>query len=205
MRVTTLTATATLAGAILSVALPSAYAQSSEAAVSEHLEGGVPIAQVIAAVARRSGKKFILDPRVRAEVALIGQDVTALGFNDLLAVLRDYGFAAVEYAGYVHIVPDASIKALPVPLVTAKEIRPDAEFVSKVISVKNVSAPQLVPILRPLLPQAASLVAFPCNNRLIVVDIYANVRRVEALVESLDIGEPYKPPQNYCGMQEAAK
>lgn len=204
MRVTTLTATAILAGAILSLSVPSAYAQSSEAAVSEHLEGGVPIAQVIAAVARRSGKKFILDPRVRAEVALIGQDVTALGFNDLLAVLKDYGFAAVEYAGYVHIVPDASIRALPVPLISAKESRPDAEVVSKVINVKNVPAPQLVPILRPLLPQAAFLAAYPCANRLVVVDIYANVRRLEALVESLDIGEPYRPPQN-CKGQEGAQ
>lgn len=205
MRVTTLTATATLAGGILSLSLASAYAQSSEVAVSEHVEGDVPIARVIAAVARKSGKKFILDPRVRAEVAVVGQDVASLGFNDLMAVLRDYGFAAVEYAGYVHVVPDASIKALPVPLISGKEVRPDAEFVSKVISVKNVSAPQLVPILRPFLPQQAALVAFPCNNRLLVVDIYANVRRVEALVESLDVGEPYKPPKGYCGAQEEAK
>lgn len=196
MRLTTLTASATLAGAILSLSLNTAYAQSSEAVVSGHIEGGVPIAQVIAAVARKSGKKFILDPRVRAEVALIGQDVSSLGFNDLLAVLRDYGFAAAEYAGYVHIVPDASIRALPIPLISGKDVRPDAEFVSKVITVKNVSAPQLVPILRPMLPQAASLVAFPCNNRLVLVDIYANVRRVEALVESLDVGEPFKPSQN---------
>lgn len=205
MRVTTPAAIATLAGGILSLSLPPAYAQSSEVAVSEHVEAGVPIARVIAAVARKSGKKFILDPRVHAEVAVVGQDVTALGFNDLLAVLRDYGLAAVEYAGYIHVVPEASIRALPVPQISGKEVRPDAEFVSKVISVRNVSAPELVPILRPLLPQAASLAAFPCNNRLLVVDIYANVRRLEALVESLDVGEPYKPPKGYCGAQDGAK
>jgi general secretion pathway protein D len=202
MKPTTLAAT--LAGAILSLLLPSAYAQSSEAAVSEHVEGAVPIVKVIAAVARKSGKKFIIDPRVRAEVVLVGQDATALGLNDLLAVLKDYGFAAVEYAGYVHVVPDSSARVLPIPQISGKEVRPDAEVVSKVITVKNVSAAQLVPILRPLLSQAASLAAFPCNNRLIAVDIYANVRRVEALVESLDVGEPYKPPQN-CGVQEGGK
>lgn len=201
MRITTLTAAATLAA--LSFPLPWAYAQSSEAVASEHVEGGVPIARVIAAVARKSGKRFILDPRVRAEVALVGQDALALGFNDLLAVLRDYGLAAVEYGGFVHIVPDTSIRALPIPAISGKEARPDAEYVSKVISVRNVPAAQLVPILRPLLPQAAALVAFPCNNRLLIVDISANVRRVEGLVDQLDVGEPYKPER--CGVQEGTK
>jgi type II secretory pathway component GspD/PulD (secretin) len=204
MRITTLTSTAMLAAIALSVLPPAVYAQSSEASVSEHVEGGVPIKQVIAAVSRKSGKKFILDPRVRAEVVLVGQDTAALGFNELLAVLRDYGFAAVEYGGSVHILPDASIRALPVPVISGKDTRPDAEFVSKVITVKNVSAAQLVPILRPLLPQVAHLAAFPCNNRLLIVDMFANVRRIEGIIEALDVGEPYKPPEK-CGMQEGAK
>ena len=113
------------------------------------LKGGVPIKEVIVAVSRKSGKKFILDPRVHAEVVLVGQDTGTLGFNELLAVLRDYGFAAVEYGGFVHILPDALIRAVPVPVISGKDTRPDAEFVSKVITVKNVSAAQLVPVLRP--------------------------------------------------------
>ncbi len=204
MRIATLSSTAMLAVIAVSFSPPSAYAQSSEASVSQHVEGGVPIAQVIAAVSRKSGKKFVLDPRVTAEFVLVGQDVAAIGFNELVGMLRDFGFAAVEYGGAVHIVPDASIRQLPVPVKSGKEIRPDAEFVSKVITVKNVSAAQLVPILRPLLPQVGHLAAFPCNNRLLIVDIFANVRRIEALVESLDVGGPYKPPEN-CGVQEGTK
>lgn len=204
MRITTLTGAALLAAFALAVSPATVYAQSPEASVSEHVEGGVPIKEVIVAVSRKSGKKFILDPRVHAEVVLVGQDIGALGFNELLAVLRDYGFAAVEYGGFVHILPDALIRAVPVPVISGKDTRPDAEFVSKVITVKNVSAAQLVPILRPLLPQAAHLAAFPCSNRLLIVDMFANVRRIEQIIESLDVGEPYKPPEK-CGMQESTK
>lgn len=204
MRITTLTCAALPAAFALAVSPPTVYAQSSEASVSEHVEGGVAIKEVIVAVSRKSGKKFILDPRVHAEVVLVGQDIGALGFNELLAVLHDYGFAAVEYGGFVHILPDALIRAVPVPVISGKDTRPDAEFVSKVITVKNVPAAQLVPILRPLLPQAGHLAAFPCSNRLLIVDMFANVRRIEQIIESLDVGEPYKPPEK-CGTPESTK
>jgi hypothetical protein len=32
----------------------------------------------------------------------------------------------------------------------------------------------------------------PIRNSLVIVDTFANVRRIEALVQSLDVGEPYK-------------
>ena len=45
---------------------------------------------------------------------------------------------------------------------------------------------QLVPILRPLLPQAAGLAAFPQTNSLVIVDRFANLRRIEGLIKALD-------------------
>jgi type II secretory pathway component GspD/PulD (secretin) len=59
---------------------------------------------------------------------------------------------------------------------------------------KNAPAAQLVPILRPLLQQAAHLGAFPCKNTLLRGDTYANVKRIEQIVRALDVGEPYTPP-----------
>ena len=55
----------TILGAITMLALtasPCAGAQSESAAT-----GGVSVEKMIAAVAKRTGKKFIIDPRVRAE------------------------------------------------------------------------------------------------------------------------------------------
>lgn len=44
----------------------------------------------------------------------------------------------------------------------------------------------------PLLPSEAHLASFKCSNRLVVVDTYANVRRIEALIRALDVGDrPY--------------
>ncbi len=93
------------------------------------------------------------------------------------------------------------VRALPLVQVSGKETRPDEEFVSKIIAVKSIPAAQLVPLLRPLIPQAGHLVALPRVNKLILVDTFANIRRLETLVQALDGGEPYKPEK--CEPREA--
>jgi general secretion pathway protein D len=118
----------------------------------------------------------------------------SVDYPTLLAILNVHGFAAVERGGYVKVIPDANVRQATFPLATGKESYPDAEFVNRLIVVKNSPAAQLVPILRPLLPQYAHLVAFPCKNTLLIVDSFANVKRIEQIVRALDVGEPYTPP-----------
>lgn len=173
-----------------------AGAQSSPTAESaslsnEHVENGVPIARLVATAAKKTGKKFVIDPRVKGEAVIVGQDPSNISYGDLLTVLHLYNYTAVEFGGYVNVIPEAGVRQL-VPEVTGKESRPDAEFVTKVIVVKSQSAAQMVPILRPMIPQAGHLAAFPCSNRLILVDTFANVQRLQRIIEELDVGEPIK-------------
>src|SRR5580704_13499581 len=55
---------------------------------------GVPIEQVIAAVAKKSGKKFIVDNRVNGNVEILGQEVAAVSYGDLLSILLLNGYTA---------------------------------------------------------------------------------------------------------------
>jgi general secretion pathway protein D len=178
------------------VAAPLAVAQVERTAEepAPSMAGAVPLERVIAAVAKRTGKKFIIDPRVRAQVSLVGQDATSIDYPTLLSILRVYGFAAVEQSGYVQVMPDANIRQQSLPLVSGKESYADSEFVNKIITLKSASAMQLVPILRPLLPQVAHLVALPCKNALLVTDVYSSVQRIEKIARALDVGDPYTPP-----------
>lgn len=181
-----------LCGAIAVLALiasPCAGAQSESSPA-----GSVSVEKLVAAVAKRTGKKFIIDPRVRADVTVIGQDPTSVDYATLLTILGVHGFVAVEQGGYVKVIPDANARQVAVPLATGKESYAEGEFVNRIIAVKNAPAVQFVPILRPLLPQYAHLVAFPCKNALLIVDSYANVKRIEQIVRALDTGEPYTPP-----------
>ena len=175
------------------VAAPCAGAQTEAAPTSR--EGSVPLMKLIEAVAKRTGKTFIVDPRVQGEALLIGVDSAKIDYAELLSVLQVHGFAVVARGDVVRVVPDSIVRVQPLAIVTGKEAHPDAEFVNKNILVKNVPAAQLVPILRPLLPQAGHLVAFPCTNMLMIVDTFGNVQRIEKLVQTLDVGGPYTPPK----------
>ena len=166
---------------------------SAETMRVEHRENGVPFSKLIATVAKKTGKKFIVDPRVHGEAEIVGQDTSNISFSDLLTILHVYGYTAIESGGYVSVVPDAVARQVPTPQITGKETRPDAEFVTKVITVRNIPAVQLVPILRPMVPQMGHLAALPCVNKLIYVDTFANLQRLQAVIEALDVGEPYKP------------
>jgi type II secretory pathway component GspD/PulD (secretin) len=190
--------------AVLSVvAIPSAGAQveRSDDRATPSLGGAVPVERLIAAVAKRTHKKFIVDPRVRADVSVIGQEPTSVDYPALLLILRLHNLAAVEEGGYVHVIPDANVRWQPLPLATGKESYADAEYVTKIIMLKNVPAAHLVPTLRPILPQNAHLVALPCKNALLVVDVFASVKRLEQIARALDVGEAYVPPS--CGAEKS--
>ncbi len=180
------------------------WAQTSSAPGGSTQADHVPLSQLISTVARSAGRKFIIDPRVQGEALIVGQNPADLTYGDLLIVLQVNGFAAVEGGGYVRVVPDAIVRAMALPQISANDNRPDAEYVSRVVPVRNIPAASLVPILRPLLPQQAHLAAAICSNTLIVVDTFANVKRIEALVQSVDMGEPYRPKKCETAMPERA-
>jgi general secretion pathway protein D len=186
-------------------AAPSANAQveRTEDKSQPALAGAVPLERVIAAVAKRTGKKFIVDPRLRGDATLIGQEPTSIDYPALLLILHVHGFAAVEDGGYVHVIPDANVRLYPVPLATGKDSYAEGEYVSKLIPLKSAPAAHLVPLLRPLLQQAGHLVALPCKNTLMIVETFANVKRIEQMARALDVGEPLTPPS--CSQEWPSK
>ena len=89
--------------------------------------------------------------------------------------------------------PEGESRTTGAPLVTGLEKLPDAQVITRIIHVKTMPAAQLVPILRPLVPSFGHLAASVCTNDLLLVDRFANTKRIEAIVKELDKnGEPYK-------------
>jgi len=179
--------------AVLLLSTLAAHAQDSSSSNSAP-PGTVPISSLVATVAQKTQKKFVLDPRVRANVSLVGEEPSSVTYDELLTILDTYGFAAVDIGGYVQVVPDAAVRAEPLPLVSADEKRPAYEYVTAVFHVKSIPAGWLVPILRPMVPQQGHLAAMPCSNDLVMSDRFANVRRIEAIIKAMDTGAPIKTP-----------
>ena len=131
------------------------------------------IGQVIEAVAAATGKTIIPDPRIRAQVTMLSQTpmTPAAFYEAFLALLQVHQFVAVESGGIIRIIPDANARQVPNKGDLSPRIDGDSdELITQVIAVENVNAAQLVPVLRPLMPQAAHMAAYPAGNILILSD-----------------------------------
>ncbi len=145
------------------------------------------IRQVVEAVSAVTGKNFILDPRVTGRVTLLSP--TALGpdalYEAFLSILQVHGYVAIESGDLIKIIPDATARQFPSQIGTDGAAGPD-DLATQVIQLRNVGATQLVPILRPLIPQYGHLVAHAGSNMLIISDRAANVSRMVSIIRRID-------------------
>jgi general secretion pathway protein D len=146
------------------------------------------ITQIAEAVSAATGKNFILDPRVRAQVTMLSSTPMSPDafYQAFLSILQVHGFVALPAGKVIKIVPDANARQYPSNDLPDKVSSSSDEIVTQVISVKNVNAAQLVPILRPLIPQYGHLAAYPASNILIISDRANNVNRLMRIIQRID-------------------
>ena len=142
------------------------------------------IQQIIEAVGEVTGRNFVVDPRVQAQVTLLSfSPMTPDAFYDtFLATLQVHGYVALDSGDVVKIVPDANARQLP----GAPPGSTGDQLVTQTVRLENVGAAQLVPILRPLVPQYGHLAAHTTSNMLIIADRAANVVRMLNIVARID-------------------
>ena len=146
------------------------------------------IGALITTVAEVTHKNFVVDPRVKGKVTVIStrpMDSDEV-YQVFLSILKVHGFAAIPSGPIIKIVPDVNAKQDSIPTVTDKNTGRGDEMVTRVVEVKNVAAAQLVPILRPLVPQQGHLAAYPSTNVLVISDRAANVERLVSIIRRID-------------------
>lgn len=183
------------------VAMPCGYAQEPAQPVKQVDASGektwtvnirnADIQAFITQVAEMTGKNFVIDPRVRSrDVTVISkQALTSAEVYELfLSVLQVHGYAAVPAGDVIKIVNNTVAKHSNLPLVQSRGINGE-ELITRVIPIRNTPVDELVPVLRPLVPQYGHLAAVSSANALIISDHSDNIRRIEAILSHLDQSE----------------
>jgi general secretion pathway protein D len=145
------------------------------------------IRKVVEAVSEVTGKNFIIDPRVTGKVTLLSATPMSSDafYEAFLSILQVHGYVAITSGDLIKIIPDATARQFAGPIGTSGAAGPD-DLATQVIQVRNVGATQLVPILRPLIPQYGHMVAHAGSNMLIISDRAANVARMVAIIRRID-------------------
>ncbi|MGB5325425.1 MAG: type II secretion system secretin GspD [Pseudomonadales bacterium] len=148
------------------------------------------IRTVIQWIAEQTKKNFIIDPRVKGKLSVLSSQPMTMdqAYQVFLTALDVYGFAVVESGGNVKIIPNAQARAAGLPIVEtfASDEKDSAELVIHVIEVQNITANEIVTLLRPLVPQTGHLGAFPSSNSIIIADRANNISRLSDLIRQID-------------------
>ena len=105
----------------------------------------------------------------------------------LQSALRMQGFALVQDHGVLKVVPeaDAKLQGVPTYIGNAPQARGD-QIVTQVFELRNESANNLLPVLRPLISPNNTVTAYPANNTIVVTDYADNVRRIAQIIAGVD-------------------
>jgi len=137
-----------------------------------------------------TGKSFVVDPRVKGKVTVISNAEMTAGeiYEVFKSVLHVHGYATVESGDVVKIVPTNGAKQDNLKL-DARGAVSGEQMVTRVIDVKHTSATELVPILRPMVPQYGHVAAVASANALIISDHGQNIHRIEKIIRRIDSAE----------------
>ncbi len=174
--------------ALLALALSHGAVQAQAGGITLNLKDA-DIRTLIETVAEATGRNFVIDPRVKAKVTVVSSRPMSKAdlYQVFLSILQVHGYSAVQVGDVTKIVPDVNAKQGPVPVTEPAHPGQGDELVTRVIKVENVPAAQLVPILRPLIPQQGHLAAYAASNTLVVSDRAANVERIIKIIQRIDV------------------
>jgi general secretion pathway protein D len=146
------------------------------------------IQALIATVSEITGKNFIVGPNVQGKVTVVSARPMRPDeiYDVFLSVLRVHGYAAIPSGSMIKIVPEAVAQQDGSGGLNGTHQHETDELVTQIVPVKHVSATELVPILRPLMPQGAQLIAHPASNSLVISDRAGNVERMISIIQRID-------------------
>ncbi len=169
---------------------------SNEPGVEESSDSGhfwnlqqTDIKAVIQEVSKMTGKNFLIDPRVQGKLSLISN--SKISDKDVypvfLSMLQVAGFSAIPQGDVIKIVPimDGRTEAAFANPLLHSQSSSDALMV-QVIPVHYVPAEQLVPVLRPLMPQWSTVTAYGPSNMLVLSGRANNIKQLSEIIRQVD-------------------
>jgi general secretion pathway protein D len=136
-------------------------------------------------VAGISGQTLILDPRIKGQVSVISQTPLTLTevYQLFLSVMSTHGYSVLTEGDQARIVPNAEAKTEN--SANSNLSGPDA-LETRLLQVQQTPVAELIPLIRPLLPQYAHLAAVASSNALIISDRRGNIERIQGIINQLD-------------------
>ena len=146
------------------------------------------IEAVSRAMAAMIERQIMVDPRVKGTITVYSEQPMTVreAYLNYLAALRGLGFAIVDNAGLLKVVPeaDAKLQAGTVQVGPVKD-RGD-QVITQIFRLNHENPNNLVAVLRPLISPNNTINANPGNSTLVITDYADNLSRLAKIIAALD-------------------
>jgi general secretion pathway protein D len=149
----------------------------------------VDISTMVKFISDLTGKNFILDDRVKGKISVYSPSKLSIeeAYNVFTSVLELKGFTVVQSGKVAKIVPSASARQSGFKLLPKGEQAPVNEsYVAQVTKLEFITAQEAVTFLQPMVSKDGHLSAFGPGNLLLMVDSAINIRKLHAILQTID-------------------
>lgn len=146
------------------------------------------IRAVTQTISQLTGKNFIIDPRVQGKITIISSHPMSTDelYQVFLSMLQVLNYVAIPAGQVIKIIPAVQAKEYGGHLSSSSHPGVGDEVVVQVVPINNISATQLVPVLRPLIQEWGTVSAYNPSNTLILAGSAANVQRLMSIIHNMD-------------------
>jgi general secretion pathway protein D len=148
------------------------------------------IRKVAGFVSEVTGRNFIVGPDVAGTISVVAP--TEIPVDEVFAffqsVLEVHGYTTVASGKMVKIISSGEARTRGVETMTRSvSEKVSDKMITKVIHLHRLSPVDAKGILSPLVSENGEILAYPQTKTLIITDPQSNVRRLEKLLEVLDV------------------
>ncbi len=137
-----------------------------------------------------TNENFIIDNRVKGNVNILspGKITVDEAYKVFESVLEVHGFTAVKAGEISKIIPipEARSKNVETRLLNLTGETQD-KIVTQLIPLKYADADMIKQLFAPLLSKGSIILGYAPTNTLILTDVYSNIKRLQKIIEVIDV------------------
>ncbi len=147
------------------------------------------IEAVSRAFAAMVNRPILVDPRVKGNITVYSEQPQSMSqaYRSYQSALRGLGFAVIESAGLLKVVPEADAKLQSGTVAVGSTVPSKGEqIITQVFPLRYENPNNLVAVLRPLISANNTINANPGSNALVITDYADNLSRIQRIISALD-------------------
>jgi len=168
----------------------SSLAFAADQDVVEPVDNGldsISLGKLLQDFSKRKDISLLVDSSVDAKIQLLGTTSDKIDYPELHTILNLHQYGMAEIDGMYVVAPMSELRQRFLVLSGESDQRSGSETILTIVDVQHVPAPQMIPILRPLIPQHGYLSAYVPSNKLILNTSKNNTEKLIEIIQRLDV------------------